>query len=377
MTAPPTITCWPFDRWPDRDQALWTQNCTPSSPYDDGEPRYGGKLREASLRKIGGGYGRWLDFLDRQGWLDPAAPPLARVTRHRLRLYFQEMRQVGNRDHTIIGRFNELHMAMKILAPGEDVAWILRPTGATIYALLSKKRRPMIVPDSGVLFDWGCEMMDQARVPAPSGSQLARYRIGLFIAVLAARGRRLRSMALLRVGHELIREDEAYRVELQPEQVKTDTDDIFTLPDVLVPYMDHYLDVVRPALLAGRTCDALWITKYGTPWGKDSIAAFIQRLTWRRFGVGFGPHRFRHAIATTAVLRAPDHRGLAGGVLNTSAETIQKHYTLAGSAQAVMTYDQVLERRRQALRNDTATIAETRQRMLARTMAQRPASRRR
>lgn len=98
MTARPTITCWPFDRWPDRDQALWTLNCTPSSPYDDGPPHYGGGLRQTSLRKIGGGYGRWLDFLDRQGWLDPAQPPLARVTRHRLRLYFQEMRQVSSGD---------------------------------------------------------------------------------------------------------------------------------------------------------------------------------------------------------------------------------------------------------------------------------------
>lgn len=66
-----------------------------------------------------------MGFLTDRGWLEPAQPPLARVARPRLRAYFRALRAAGNADWTIIGRFGELVMALKILAPGEDVSWVL------------------------------------------------------------------------------------------------------------------------------------------------------------------------------------------------------------------------------------------------------------
>jgi len=332
---------------------LWAIGCTPSSPFDD-QPHYGATLRPPTLCKISQGYGRWLAFLDSMEWLVPDQLPLARVTRARLRAYIQALRAMGNRDNTIIGRIGELHMAMKILAPGEDVAWIRKPFGVTVYATLSKRRRPMLVPDTGELFSWAVSIMDEAQVAAPTTQQLAAYRIGLFLGMLAARGRRLRSMALLRVGHELVRRDGRYHVTLMPDQVKTGDGDSFDLPDRLTLYMDHYLKVVRPTLLGDRTSDALWITRYGTPWDKGSIGVCIQRWTRRRFGVAFGPHRFRHALATTAVLRDPDHPGLASGVLATSPETLQKHYTLAGQVRAAKRFDQLLKHMRDVFQADQA-----------------------
>jgi hypothetical protein len=77
------------------------------------------------------------------------------------------------------------------------------------------------VPESDVLFDWGLEMMDQATSRSRERERLAAYRDGLLIALLASRGRRLRSMSLLRVGRELIQRDGRFRVELTFDQVKT------------------------------------------------------------------------------------------------------------------------------------------------------------
>ena len=141
-----------FEQWPPADQALWTTNCLPGDPFDD--PSYGASLRPDSLLKVRKGYGRWLSFLASRGWLDESVVPLVRVSRGRLRAYFQDLRAAGNADYTIIGRFAELTMAMKILAPGEDVSWIRRPTGRTIYASLLKQKRQLIVPDGRVLFCW-------------------------------------------------------------------------------------------------------------------------------------------------------------------------------------------------------------------------------
>lgn len=153
--------------------------CTPGDPFDD--PRYGATLRPDSLTKIQKGYGRWLDFLCARGWLDPAQPALERVTRPRLRAYFQTLRAAGNADHTVIGRFTELTMALKILAPGRDVSWVRKPDGVTIYALLPKSKRMLSVPDAHELFDWAIDMMDKAGSAATPDARFTAYRDGLML----------------------------------------------------------------------------------------------------------------------------------------------------------------------------------------------------
>jgi integrase len=337
--------CWLISQWPELDRTTWRDQCRPGDPFDD--PGYGATLRPPTLRFISSGYGCWLGFLAARGWLDPLQPPLQRVTRGRLRAYFRALRAAGCADYTIIARFNGLTAALKILAPGHDVSWVRRPDGITVSALLPRRKRSLMVPDSGVLFQWAVDMMDTA--PSPR-----EYRDGLLLALLAARGRRLRSMALLRVDHELIWRGERYRIELTPEQVKTNKPDRFNLPAQLTPYIRHYLTVVRPALLGGQVHDALWINLRGGPWSAECMAQRIRLLSGERFGESFGPHRFRHAIATTATLRDPDHPGLAVGVLGISGHVLDEHYNRAGQSQAVTMFDKAIARRCARLRRAAA-----------------------
>jgi site-specific recombinase XerC len=339
------VRCWKLAEWPEQDRAIWVCNCAPGDPYDQPWCHYGGSLRPDSLHKTCKGYGRWLCFLDSRDWLDPLEPPLARVTRRRLRAYFHALRRAGNADYTIIGRFCELTMAMKILAPGADVSWIRRPDGPSIYAILPKRKRALLVPDSKVMFDWAVDMMDDAASPVA-------FRDGLLLALLAARGRRLRSMTLIRVGEELILRSERYRIELKPWQVKTNKRDHFNLPEVLAPYVRHYLAIARPALLQGQSHDAVWITHYGKPWTAAGIQLRVWKLTRKRFGQGFGPHRFRHALATTATLRLPSHPGLAAGMMGISAQVVNEHYDRASQVEATIQVDAALARRLARLRGE-------------------------
>lgn len=338
--------CWKLECWPAADRASWEHNTTPGDPFDD--PRWGASLRPATRQKICVGYGRWLDFLATNGWLDPEQPALQRVTRRRLRAYVQALKAARNADYTIIGRISELAMAMRILAPDADVGWIRRPDGISIYALLPKTKRTIIVPDARVLFRWGLKMMDAQLAAAAQGNPIA-FRDGLLIAMLAARGRRLRSMTELRVRCEMLRQEVAYRIQLGPDQTKTHVHDRFDLPEVLTPYVRHYLANVRPALLAGRQEDALWISARGGPLTAKGIENRILKLSRVRFGVAFGPHRFRHAIATSSVLRDPASPGLAAGVLGGSAQVIEQHYNRAGQIHAARKYAEMLERRRKEL----------------------------
>ena len=327
-----SIRCWRFPAWPALDQAAWSWGCTPLEPFAApfAVPRPGAKMRQGTLDKIRKGYGRWLCFLAAHSTLDADQPPLARVTRPRLRAYFQALRQAGNADYTVIGRFDELRRAMRIIAPGVDVSWIDKLDGVSIAALLPKTRRAMLVPDSFVLFAWALAMMDQASSNVMVRRRLTDYRDGLLLAMLASRGRRLRSMSLLRGGREVIERDAHFRVELTPDQVKTNQADRFDLPDVLSPYIRHYLAVIRPALLAGGSDDAFWITRDGIAMTAKAIQYQVFARTKKRFGQAYGPHRMRHAIVTTAALRASDYPNLGAAVLNITARTAGRSYNLAG-----------------------------------------------
>ncbi len=272
----------------------------------------------------------------------------------RLRAYLRHLIRYGNADYTIDGRFKELQSALEMLAPGEDVSWMCKPDGAIIYSILEMRKRDVFVPDAQILYRWGMELMAKATniSPATPNAQ-AMFRDGLLICMLAARGRRLRAMHSLRVGKELIRTERGYRIELAPGLVKTNKADKFDLPASLTPHITYYLEVVRPALLADTTADALWISKDHQPLTQNGITSRIKRLSLRRFGISFGPHRFRHAIATTAALQMPEMPDMGAEVLGISSQVAQDHYNRGGPALAARLHDNVIESLRQEAFNAT------------------------
>jgi len=344
-----TVRCWRLEEWPERDRIAWTEGCAPGDPFDD--PRPGSSLREASLKKIAKGYGRWLDYLASHGWLDPDLPPEQRVTPARIAGYAQELLMRGNADYTVIGRIAELAMALSVMAPGHDFLWVRKPYGTTIYSLLPKRRRPKPAPDIDVLYAWAIEIMDKAKAGnAALKSVLIDYRDGLLLAVFAARARRLRSMALLRLGHEIFAEEGWYRIELAPHQVKTDRRDAFNLPDDLTPYIEHYVQMIRTKLLGGRPSTAFWIGRGGEQLSEKGIQTTVMRRTFRRFGITFGPHRFRHALATTVALYAEEFAGSGAAVLAISPAVAEGHYVLAGQSAGLAKLCRLVEGKQRALR---------------------------
>lgn len=344
MSRRHSVHCLPFNEWPEGDRAAWELGCTPGDPFDDAL-HYGAGLRPASIAKTRNGYSRWLTFLADQGWLDPAAPPLARVIEPRLWEYFQALRAAGNAPFTIIGRFAELRMALKILAPGVDVSWVVRPGGRSVYARLRKTRKHKQVPDSRVLFKWALGIMDTADVAATPYERCRDFRDGLLLAILASRARRLRAMHGVSVGRQLVWRGGMFRIELEADLVKTKRPDAFDLPERLIRYLRRYLDEIRPALLRGRVDDALWINQRGTRLTAKAIGHIVHNRSNARFGQGFHPHTFRHALATTAALHCPEHPGLAAAVLGISTGIVEQHYNRAGQIQASRRLTALVERR--------------------------------
>ncbi len=332
--------CWKIEQWPAVDQILWAQNLAPLGPFDD--PRYGPQLCAVSQKKVRKGYGRWLCFLSSRGWLDPTAAPLARATKRRLSSYYTSLLHDGNRDYTVIGRASELKMALKILSQEDDVRWVQSPHGHTVYARLNKEKRDIIIPDSRTLFAWGFDLMDNSHRRPTDRERLCAYRDGLMITMFASRARRLRSMALLRINYEFTRDRDRYAVSLGTTQVKTKKADRFTLPANLTARIDIYLNEIRPVLLNGNNVDHLWISARGGPLSEKAIQYQILYRSEKRIGTAFGPHRFRHSVATTAPLAAPENPGLAAGLLGISREIVQENYNRASQVEAALKFDRLL-----------------------------------
>ena len=114
--------------------------------------------------------------------------------------------------------------------------------------------------------------------------------------------------------------------------------------------VEPYLAVIRPALLAGQTAEAFWISRHGRPLAAKSLAERVYYRSGLGFGRPFGPHSFRHALSTTAVLRAPGEPGLAAALLGISPAVIEQHYNLAGQVAATTSFARLIaaDRKRHA-----------------------------
>lgn len=318
----PARRCLPLTEWPERDQALWREALAPMDPLLDPRP----VLAPKSLEKAGDGYGRWLGYLTYACQLNPVAGPADRVSPERVGAYLQHLRALGNRDYTIVGRAGELEMAMRMMCPDQSWAWIRRPGGVPVRSMLPMRKRSIDPPSASEAYSWGLQLMDAARsLPGPS-RRCVQLRDGLMIALFASRGLRQRSMAALRLGRNLMRDGDRWRLVLLPEDVKTRRPVEYIVPATLTPWVDRYLGHERMELLQGAAHDWLWVNWGGEPLGYRGIDKRIRWLSAKRFGTAFGPHRFRHALATSAPIEDPGTPGLAAAILGISREVLDLHY---------------------------------------------------
>ncbi|WP_052215190.1 tyrosine-type recombinase/integrase [Belnapia sp. F-4-1] len=298
------------------------------------------RLAPASLEKAQEGYGRWLGFLHYHGWLDPEAGPLGRLNEDRAAAYFDELVVLGNGDYTVVGRFQELQMALRIMEPRAQVAWLSRPGGVPLRQQLAMEKRSLEVHHSATLYVWGFDLLEQAlTLPGPRRRQVM-LRDGLLIALLAAAGPRLSSVQKMRLGQQVRFDGIEWWMTLDVPDIKTDKPHRVPLPAGLTPWFERYVEVERRELLNGQVHDAMWVNWGGEALGEAGIEKRIRWCSAKQFGAenAFGAHRFRHCIGTTAPIMKPDAPGIGAAVLSISGRVHETHYDLGQRAAAGGTY---------------------------------------
>ena len=155
----------------------------------------------------------------------------------------------------------------------------------------------------------------------------------------------------LRLGMSVIRSGATWRLIFESDDVKTKRRIAYDAPASLSGAMERYIAVEREELLAGKTHDWFWVNQYGGPLTVCYITMMIRNRSRNTFGAPFVPHRFRHAMGTTAPMADPAHSGVAAAILGISGRIVEKHYNLASQADAASRFHASLRENRTAMQS--------------------------
>jgi site-specific recombinase XerD len=333
--------------WPACDRALWLAGTAPARLLD--LPSYGRTLRPDSLATIERAWGRYLAWLDHAGMPQSEAAPEARVTPARVAAYLRHLEALGYSGQTRLLLLSGLRCALRILAPAVDTRWVTRPNGHSILASFRAAPKPVAVPHVADLYRWGLELTVAGGAPEGSRQRLLAFRDGVLIALLAARPLRRRTMAGLRLGQQLVRAGDGWRLVLEAADMKNRRVLGTPFPRSLNAVMDDYLARVRPRLPGSHDGAAVWLEADGTAMTAQAITRMVYRRSAVRFGIRFGPHRFRHATGTWAPLEDPAHPGLAATMLAVGTGMARQHYDRSDAAVAATAFHDALAAERAAL----------------------------
>ena len=128
---------------------------------------------------------------------------------------------------------------------------------------------------------------------------------------------RPKNLIALEIGRQMVREGERWFVIIPRRKRRPELIIEFSLPEILVPYLTTYLEVVRPRILKRVPCTSLWVSHMGGALSYVGLVKVFQRLS-SRLGIRISPHDARDAAATTWAISAPAQIGVARDLLHTA-----------------------------------------------------------
>jgi integrase len=324
----------PMQDWPEADRIAFAKAYEPGDVFDETNGP-GSHHSEGWRRMVRTSYRRWLAFLKEHYPADLLRAPAMRITPERVR-FFVEHLSGEVRPSTVAIEIANIYAAAQLISPEADWRWLASVRSQLAARATPEYRLDRLVPGWHTL-DLGIKLMEEARrMPITSGKERDRqYRDGLMLVLVSLWNIRRRSLAAFTVTRHLEFDQAGVTLLLYPEDTKSKREESFRIPEPILPYLLHYLKVVRPRLLGRKVHDGLWASCKGCPLTAGRIYDILRARTKAAFGKAMGLHDFRRAAATFLATEAPDKVGLIPGILqHTSLEVGEKHYNLAQSVEA-------------------------------------------
>jgi integrase/recombinase XerD len=336
MPGPKPRLHLPYVRWPATDRLLWEQAFCQDDPFADI------RLARASRDRCMWSWRRFLGFLADN---EPEAleiAPAERLTIGRVKLLVTHLTET-NAPNSVASIAQALYTAARAMMPDRDWSW-LKTIKSRLQAAVPAHSPVGPEITSVQLLELGLKLMDDNK-PEPHAKlalrQAVAYRDGLMIALVAFVPIRPKNLTSLEIGRHLVQEGDRWFIVVPREETKTGKRIQFEMPDLLLPYLTFYLEVVRPGILRRNTHTALWVSSSGRPLSYVGICKSFARQS-TRVGVRFSPHDARDAAVTTWAIARPDQIGVSRDLLYHSKLDTTNLYNRASGLQASRAYRRIV-----------------------------------
>lgn len=314
----------PVSAWPAADRAAWRKALQPRFLEETSRAARWSQRRRCNAALDAG---RFLSWLSLEGTASLGCSRIADLATPERLVAFAKAEQARGLKLTSIATAlgNVIGVASSI---DPERNW--RPAWAVLDRLRVHARRlppaprHLVHPDD--LYGLGLRLMEGSLDPEARVADPDTWQDGLMVALLIAAPMRIANFAALRLGRHVRREGTSWLIVLADDETKTRRADTWPVPQGLVPYLEHHLEAVRPALLrrAARAEDtgALWIGAFGQALGPQGLRKRLTARTRAAFGWPVLPHSFRHSAATSFAVDHPDRPRDAAALLgHTSPRT--------------------------------------------------------
>ena len=305
----------PIGEWPASDRLGWEQACQPAQRLQRGGPA--SHLAPVSQADIARRYGLYLDFLQRNGALDPAKGAATLVIPDTVNDFVAEL-QSHVRSVTVWNSIYKLRRAAQLIAPDTDFGWLaeIEKDIALVMEPRSKADRLVLTER---LVEAGLTLIQEAEVFGGTAFRRATgARNGLLIALLALHPIRIKNFAALTIAHTFRNIEGHWWLHVPSDDTKSHRVDERQVPEFMTEVVDRYIETYRPVLSRGDTeQSALWVSSTtGRQFTTKNLGTLISKITRETIGVDVSPHLFRTAGASTAAVYGGKHPHLASSLLN-------------------------------------------------------------
>ncbi|MXN63869.1 site-specific integrase [Stappia sp. GBMRC 2046] len=329
----------PPNLWPEADRRAWQGACRPGERLARGG--CASQLKPITRADLARRYGYLLDFCERTGGLDLAAPAAAHVRPDILDPFLEELRARVS-SVTCHGTIYKIRRFAVILAPTTDFGWLREIERDLDLEKVPHPKHDRIV-NARLLVEAGLTRMQENQATARAGSVNAatRYRDGLMVALLGCCPIRLKNLASLSLGRQIRDIDGAWRIVLPASETKTNRHDERPVPAFLAPRIATWLELRETVLNA--TSPGFWIGRGGAPLSYLGVEGAIARTTRASLGRAIYPHLFRDCAVQLVASEAGERMGIASATLQHADPKItEAHYNKGAMVEAARAYECLL-----------------------------------
>jgi integrase len=319
----------PIADWPASDRLGWAEVCQPAQRLKRGGAA--SHLAPASLNDIANRYGLYLDFLNRNGRLNPAKSAMARITPDNVNAFISELR-ARVRSVTVWNSVYKLRRAAQLIAPDTDFCWLTEIEKDVALVMIPRSKADRLVlterlVEAGLTLIREAEMFGRTELARAVG-----VRNGLLIALLALHPIRIKNFAALTIADTFININGRWWLHIPSEDTKSHRVDERQVPEFVTDAVNKYVKTHRAVLCRGDAENrSLWVSSTtGGQLTTKNLGTLISKLTRETIGVDVSPHLFRTAGASTAAVYGGNHPHLASAILNHRDRRVtEEHYNRA------------------------------------------------